>query len=146
MSDLFKGPAGVWSFFGSLTQPIFAGGRLSSGVKLAEAQQKEALVVYQQTIQQAFREVSDALVAYRRNREFREQQELLATSTRDALALSNQRYRGGAASYLEVLDSNTRTFAAALGLAQAQLNELLALVQIYNALGGGWQASDETGS
>ena len=142
LTDLFKGPAGVWSFFGSLTQPIFAGGRLSSGVKLAEAQQKEALVVYQQTIQQAFREVSDALVAYRRNREFREQQELLAISTRDALALSNQRYRGGAASYLEVLDSNTRTFAAELGLAQAQLNELLALVQIYNALGGGWQSPD----
>ena len=86
------------------------------------------------------------MVAYRRNREFREQQELLATSTRDALALSNHRYRVGAASYLEVLDSNTRTFAAELGLAQAQLNELLALVQIYNALGGGWQASDETGS
>src|SRR5207302_998515 len=127
LTDLFKGPAGVWSFFGSLTQPIFAGGRLSSGVNLAEAQQKEALVVYQQTIQQAFREVSDALVAYRRNREFREQQELLATSTRDALALSNQRYRGGAASYLEVLDSNTRTFAAELGLAQAQLNEPLAV-------------------
>jgi multidrug efflux system outer membrane protein len=80
-------------------------------------------------------------VAYRKNREFREQQELLATSTRDALALSEQRYRGGAASYLEVVDSNTRTFAAALGLAQAQLNELLALVQLYNALGGGWQAA-----
>src|SRR5438309_4801929 len=142
LSDLFKGPAGMWSFIGSLTQPIFAGGRISSGVKLAEAQQKEALVVYQQTIQQAFREVSDALVGYRKNREFREQQELLAISTRDALALSNQRYRGGAASYLEVLDSNTRTFAAELGLAQAQLNELLALVQIYNALGGGWQSPD----
>jgi outer membrane protein, multidrug efflux system len=146
LSDLFKGPAGMWSFIGSLTQPIFAGGRISSGVKLAEAQQKEALVVYQQTIQQAFREVSDALVAYRKNREFREQQELLATSTRDALALSDQRYRGGAASYLEVLDSNTRTFAAELGLAQAQLNELLSLVQLYNALGGGWRAAEAMGS
>ena len=103
-------------------------------------------MVYQQTIQQAFREVSDALVAYRKNREFREQQELLAISTRDALALSDQRYRGGAASYLEVLDSNTRTFAAELGLAQAQLNELLSLVQLYNALGGGWRAAETTGS
>jgi outer membrane protein, multidrug efflux system len=146
LSDLFKGPSGVWSFLGSLTQPIFAGGRLSSGVKLAEAQEKEALIVYQQIIQQAFREVSDALVAYRKDREFREQQELLASSTRDALALSEQRYRGGAASYLEVLDSNTRTFAAELGLAQAQLNELLALVQLYNALGGGWQAASADGS
>jgi multidrug efflux system outer membrane protein len=146
LSDLFKGPAGLWSFIGSLTQPIFQGGRLSSGVKLAEAQQKEALIVYQQIIQEAFREVSDALVAYRKNREFRQQQELLASSTRDALSLSEQRYRGGAASYLEVLDSNTRTFAAELGLAQAQLNELLALVQLYNALGGGWQATEGTQS
>ncbi len=146
LTDLFNGPSGVWNFFGSLTQPIFAGGRLSSGVKLAEAQEKEALIVYQQTIQQAFREVSDALVAYRKNREFRQQQELLASSTRDALALSEQRYRGGAASYLEVLDSNTRTFAAELGLAQAQLNELLGLVQLYNTLGGGWQAAGGTGS
>jgi multidrug efflux system outer membrane protein len=146
LTDLFKGPSGVWNFFASLTQPIFAGGRLSSGVELAEAQKKEALIVYQQTIQQAFREVSDALVGYRKNREFRGQQELLAKSTRDALALSEQRYRGGAASYLEVLDSNTRTFAAELGLAQAQLNELLALVQLYNALGGGWQAAEGAGS
>jgi multidrug efflux system outer membrane protein len=141
LTDLFKGPSGVWNFIGSLTQPIFSGGRLSSGVALAEAQKKEALIVYQQTIQQAFREVSDALAAYRRNREFRQQQELLASSTRDALALSEQRYRGGASSYLEVLDSNTRTFTAELGLAQAQLYELLALVQLYNALGGGWQGT-----
>jgi outer membrane protein, multidrug efflux system len=146
LTNLFKGPSAIWNFIGSLTQPIFAGGRLTSKVKLAEAQEKEALLVYQQTIQQAFREVSDALVAYRKNREFREQQQLLANSTRDALALSEQRYRGGAASYLEVLDSNTRTFAAELGLAQAQLNELLALVQLYNALGGGWQAADAKAS
>ena len=145
LTDLFEGPSGVWNFFGSLTQPIFAGGRLSSGVKLVEAQEKEALIVYQQTIQQAFREVSDALVAYRKDREFREQQELLANSTRDAQALAEQRYRGGTASYLEVLDSNTRTFAAELGLAQSQLHELLALVQLYNALGGGWQAAEGKG-
>jgi outer membrane protein, multidrug efflux system len=145
LSDLFKGPAGAWSFIGSLTQPIFAGGKLRAGVKLAEAQEKEALLAYQQTIQRAFREVSDALVAYQKDRQFREQQALLSDSTRDALALSEQRYRGGAASYLEVLDANTRTFAAELGVAQAQLNELLALVQLYAALGGGWQAAQENG-
>jgi len=146
LGDLFSGPSGMWNFIGSLTQPIFAGGRLSSRVDLAEARKKEALIVYQQTIQQAFHEVSDALVAYRKNREFREQQELLAVSTRDAMELADQRYRGGAASYLEVLDSNTRTFAAELGLAQAQFNELLALVQLYSALGGGWQAVEGKGS
>lgn len=144
LSGLFDGPAKIWSFFGSLTQPIFEGGRLRSGVKLAEAQEKEALLSYQKTIQQAFREVSDALVGYQRYREYREQQALLATSTREAVSLSEQRYRGGAASYLEVLDSNTRLFAAELGLAQAQRNELLALVQLYNALGGGWQAAEGT--
>jgi outer membrane protein, multidrug efflux system len=145
LSDLFKGPAGAWSFIASLTQPIFAGGKLRAGVKLAEAQKKEELLAYEQTIQRAFREVSDALVAYQDDRQFREQQALLADSTRDALALSEQRYRGGAASYLEVLDANTRTFAAELGVAQAQLNELLALVQLYAALGGGWQSAQENG-
>ena len=79
LSSLFNGPAGLWSFVGSLLQPIFEGGRIRSQVKLTEAQKQEALLIYQQTIQQAFREVSDALVAYRKNREFREQQELLAT-------------------------------------------------------------------
>jgi len=146
LTDLFKGPAGVWNFIGQLTAPIFDGGRIRAGVKLAEAQKKEMLLTYQQTIQQAFREVSDALVGYRKNREFREQQELLTRSAQDASSLSDQRYRGGAASYLEVLDANTRTFTAELNLAQAQLNELLSLVQLYNALGGGWQAAEAKGS
>ncbi len=140
LTDLFQGPAGLWSFVGALTQPLFAGGRIRSGVRLAEAQQQESVLVYQQTIQQAFREVSDALVAYRKNQEFRAQQELLAQAAQDAARLSDLRYRRGATSYLEVLDSNTRYFEAELGLAQAQRNELLALVQLYKALGGGWQS------
>ncbi len=139
LTDLFQGPAGLWNFVGALTQPLFAGGRIRSGVKLAEARQEEAVLVYQQTIQQAFRETSDALVAYRKNQESRAQQELLALAAQDAARLSDLRYRRGATSYLEVLDSNTRYFEAELGLAQAQQNELLALVQLYRALGGGWQ-------
>lgn len=139
LSSLFSGPAGLWNFVGALTQPLFAGARIRSGVRLAEARQQAALLVYQQTIQQAFREVSDSLVAYRKNREFRIQQELLTQSAQDAARLSDLRYRGGATSYLEVLDSNTRYFSAELGLAQAQLNELLALVQLYRSLGGGWR-------
>jgi multidrug efflux system outer membrane protein len=83
--------------------------------------------------------VSDALIAYRRNREFRDQQQLLTRSAGDALRLTTVRYQGGASSYLEVLDADTRLFAAQLVLAQAQLNELLAIVQIYRALGGGWE-------
>jgi outer membrane protein, multidrug efflux system len=139
LTSLFTGPAGLWSFGGSLVQPIFAGGRIRSGVRLSEARQQETLLIYQQTIQQAFRGVSDALVEYRKDREFREQQEQLALSAQDAAQLSEMRYRGGAASYLEVLTNETNYFAAELGLAQAQLNELLGLVSIYRNLGGGWQ-------
>jgi multidrug efflux system outer membrane protein len=139
LTNLFTGPAGLWSVGGQLVQPIFTGGRIRSNVKLTEAQQQEAVLVYQQSIQQAFREVSDSLVAYRKNQEFRAQEELLTNSAQDATRLSDMRYRGGVTSYLEVLDSDTRYFDAQLGLAQAQLNERLALVQLYNALGGGWQ-------
>jgi len=141
LGDLLNGSSGFWSIIGSLTQTIFDGGRIKAGVKLAEAQKQELLFTYQQTIFEAFREVSDALVGYRKLREFREQQELLTKSAQDASAISEQRYRGGAASYLEVLDANTRAFTAELNLAQAQLNELLSLVQLYSALGGGWQSA-----
>jgi len=97
------------------------------------------VLVYQQRIQQSFREVSDSLIAYGKNQEFRQQQELLTVAALDATRLADVRYRGGVTSYLEVLDSDTRTFDAQLNLARAQLNERLALVQLYNALGGGWQ-------
>ena len=136
---LFSGPAGIWNLVGGLTQPVFSGGRIRSGVQFAEAQQQEALLVYQQAIRQAFREVSDALVAYRRNQEFREQQELLKQSAHEASELANTRYQGGLTSYLEVLTNQTNYFTAELGLAQAHLAELQALVQLYRALGGGWE-------
>jgi multidrug efflux system outer membrane protein len=139
LTSLFTGPAGLWSFGGQLTQPIFTGGRIRSGVRLAEGVNQEALLVYQRTIQEAFREVSDALVAYRKNQEFREQQNLLTVAAQQASVLSQSRYAGGVTSYLEVLDSDTRYLSAQLTLAQADLNERLALVQLYDSLGGGWQ-------
>jgi len=139
LTNLFTGPAGWWSFGGSLVQPIFTGGRIRSNVRFTEARQQEALLTYQQTIQQAFRGVSDSLVEYRKDREFREYQQQLALSAQDAAQLSEMRYRGGAASYLEVLTNETNYFDAQLGLAQAQLNELAGLVRIYRNLGGGWQ-------
>ena len=139
LTDLFTGPAGFWNFGGQLLQPIFTGGRIRSNVRLTEAQQQEAVLFYQSTIQQAFREVSDSLIAYRKDQEFRQQQELLAVAAADTVRLANVRYSGGVSSYLEVLDSDTRYFDAQLALAQAQLNERLALVQLYNALGGGWE-------
>jgi multidrug efflux system outer membrane protein len=139
LTSLFSGPAGAWSFGSSLTQPIFTGGRLRSGVRLAQAQRETAVLFYQQSIQGAFRSVSDALVAYRKTREFRAQEEFLFQSAQDAARLSHMRYTGGATGYLEVLTNETNAFSAELGLAQARLNELLALVQLYEALGGGWQ-------
>jgi len=122
-----------------MTQPIFTAVRPSSGMRLAKAPQKTALLVYQRSIQAAFRSVSDALVAYRKTREFRKQEELLFQSAQDAARLSHMRYTGGVTGYLEVLTNETNAFSAELAVVQARQNELLALVQLYEALGGGWQ-------
>jgi len=134
-----SGPAGFWAAAGSLIQPIFDGGRIQSNIEFAEAQRQEALLVYQQTIQQAFREVSDALVGYRKSQALRQQQQLLAAAAQDASELSGMRYESGITSYLEVLTNETNYFSAELGLAQARAEELFALVQLYRALGGDWQ-------
>jgi outer membrane protein, multidrug efflux system len=139
LTNLFTGPAGFWTFGSTLAQPIFTAGRLKSNVRLAEARQQESVLFYQQTIQGAFRDVSDALIAYRKTQEFSQQQKLLVDSAQDATRLSHLRYQGGATSYLEVLTNDTNYFSAELGLVEAQLNEMLALVQLYKGLGGGWQ-------
>jgi multidrug efflux system outer membrane protein len=139
LTNLFTGPAGVWNLATSLTQPIFEGGRLKSNVRLAEAQREQMLLAYRQTIQGSFRDVSNALVAYQKDREFRIQQEHLLESAQDASRLSQVRFKAGTTDYLEVLTNETNSFTAELGLAQAQGNELVALVQLYQALGGGWQ-------
>jgi multidrug efflux system outer membrane protein len=138
LAKLFTGPSSFWTVGPTLTVPIFTAGKIRSNVKLTEAQQQQALLTYQQTIQQAFRDVSDSLIAYQKNREFREQQALLTSSAKDSADLAEIRYRAGVTSYLEVLTNDTNYFAAQLNLAQAQQNELTALVQVYNALGGGW--------
>ncbi len=139
LANLFTGSAGLWSLAGSFTQPIFEGGKLKSGVRLAEAQRQQMLLTYQETIHGAFRDVSNGLVAYRKNRELRIQQEHLLASAQDAARLSEVRFKAGTTDYLEVLTNETNSFTAELGLAQAQTNELVALVQLYQALGGGWQ-------
>jgi multidrug efflux system outer membrane protein len=139
LTSLFTGPAGIWNFGGSFTQPIFEGGRLKNNVRLAEAQREQMLLTYQQAIQGAFRDVSNALIAYRKNREFRIQEEKLTESAGDASKLSEQRFKAGATDYLEVLTNETNYFTDQLALAQAQNNEVQALVQLYQALGGGWQ-------
>ncbi len=139
LTNLFTGPAGVWNFGASLAQPIFEGGRIKSNVRFTEAQRQQFLLSYQQTIQGAFRDVSNALIAYRKDREFRVQQEQLLKSAQDAARLSEVRFKAGTTDYLEVLTNESNSFTAELGLAQAQGNELIALVQLYQSLGGGWQ-------
>jgi outer membrane protein, multidrug efflux system len=139
LNNLFTHSQRMWNGAASLTQPVFAGGALRAGKRLAEAQKQEMLLTYQQTIMNAFQQVSNSLMAYQKGREFREQQELLTAAAEDADRLSKVLYQHGGTSYLQVLTSENNDFSAQLNLAQAQLNERLALVQLYNALGGGWQ-------
>lgn len=139
LTKLFTGQSVMWNGTAQLAQPLYAGGTLRGNLRLAQAQTQEAVFSYQQTIQQAFREVSDALIAYQQDHEFRTQQQSLTHAAEDASRLSEIRYKGGASSYLEVLDSNTRAYSAQLTLVQARLSEMLDYIQLYRALGGGWQ-------
>ena len=139
LTGLFAAPAGLWAIGGSAVQPVFEGGRIRNRVRFAEARTEEATLFYRSTVQEAFREVSDSLIAYRKSQEVRIQQEQVTHSAEEATKLSNMRYKAGATSYLEVLDSDTRYFVAQLSLAQAQFRELQSFVQIYRSLGGGWQ-------
>jgi multidrug efflux system outer membrane protein len=138
LSSLFSGPASAWSLVPQVSQPIFTAGRLKSGVKLAQAQQESALVQYEKTIQTAFYEVSNSLIAHQRVRESREQQEALVVALQDRLRLAYVRYRGGVDTQLNALDADRDLFQAELTLAQIRLDELLTVVQLYKALGGGW--------
>jgi multidrug efflux system outer membrane protein len=139
LSSLFTNPASTWSFVPRITQPIFTAGRIKSKVKLTQAQREIALIDYERIIQTAFREVSDALVQYRKVREIRAQQDLLVTTLEDRSRLAYLRYRGGVDTLLNALDADRDLFNAQLSLAQTKRNELLSLVQLYKALGGGWQ-------
>jgi multidrug efflux system outer membrane protein len=123
---------------GSLSQPIFDGGRIRSNYRLAQAAHKELLDTYQQTIAGALRDVSNALIAYSKTREYREQQEKQTAASADAVRLARMRYNGGYTSYLEVLTTDTNLYNSQLTLEAAQQQEALSLVQLYNALGGGW--------
>jgi outer membrane protein, multidrug efflux system len=139
LSSLFSGPHSAWSFVPQLTQPIFTAGRLRSNVRLAEAQRDSALVQYQKTIQTAFTEVSNALIAHQRVRESRVEQVALVRALEDRKRLAYARYIGGVDSQLNALDADRDLLQAQLDLRQIRLNELLSVVQLYKALGGGWQ-------
>jgi len=139
LSSLFSTSTGVWQLVPQVSQPIFTGGRTRGSVNLATAQQQIALIQYERVIQTAFREVADALVEHQRVRQERTEQELLVTTLQDRARLAYRRYEGGVDTLLNALDADRDLFASELGLAQTRRNELLALVQLYRALGGGWQ-------
>ncbi len=140
LERLFTGPARLWSGgTPNFDLPIFNAGRIRANVHLTEAQQREALATYQKTIETAFREVSDSLVGYRKTSEQRAQEELLLKALRETSRLSTLRYQGGLDSYLQVLDAERNRFQGELVLAQLRAQEVLSVVQLYRALGGGWQ-------
>src|SRR5690349_13050404 len=139
LNRFINAPSQTWFGALSVAQPVFQGGALRSGLRLTRAQYQEAVLSYQQTVQNAFQQVSNSLVASQKDREFREQQELLTQAARQTNQLSEVLYKNGGASYLQVLTSETNYFLAELNLVDAQLNERLALVQLYQSLGGGWQ-------
>lgn len=141
LSDLFKSGSQTWQFGPAVSFPLFTGGALKGNLKLAKAAFDAALAQYQKTVQNSFREVSDGLIAYQRTQEYRARQEENAEAHRKATDLANTRYEGGVTSYLEVLYNEQELFTAELNLAQARLNELLSVVSLYRALGGGWTAN-----
>jgi outer membrane protein, multidrug efflux system len=139
LESLFSPSRNVWEFIPLVTQPIFTAGRIKSNVRFTQAQKQLFVVDYERTIEQAFREVSDALIAYRKVREVRIQSELLVTTLRDRTRLAYMRYYGGVSNLLDALDADRDLFQAELSLAQTIRDELLTVVQLYKALGGGWQ-------
>ncbi len=139
LKGLVDGKNLYWLASGSLTQSIFDAGRLRNNLRLSEAQKQEEVLAYQRTIKQAFEGVSDALIGLQKFREYREQEANLTASAEDATRLARLRYNGGSTSYLEVLTNDTNYYSAQLTLAVAQEDEALSIVQLYSALGGGWQ-------
>jgi multidrug efflux system outer membrane protein len=138
-SSLVNSNIGTWSVGGQLTQTIFDGGRLRGNLRSAKSQDRQSLIAYKQTIQLAFRDVSDALIAYEKYYQVRVAQETTVQDLSDSVSTSLKRYRGGISTYLEVLDNQRSLFNAQLTLAQDRGNEFQSVVQLYKALGGGWK-------
>ena len=134
LSSIFD-PAGKTIYgIGSLTQPLFEGGKLRGQLQLSQQTKEEMVINYQKTISGAFRDVSNALIALNKQRAYREQQEKLVEAAKDATRLARIRYQGGSTGYLEVLTTDSNYFAAQLTLVSAQQGEAPALVQLYSAL------------
>ena len=138
VADVFKASGGVYGFGAGVTQPLFNAGALWANYKASKAQREAAILGYQKSVMDAFRDTADSLIGYQKAKEFRVQRELFAVTLRDQLRLANMRYVGGVSSYLEVLDTERQALDAELSYAQAYLGELDSVINVYKALGGGW--------
>ena len=138
-SSLMDTHLGIWSYGAQVNQPIFTGGALRGNLRLARSESQQALIAYRKTIQQAFGDVSDALIGYQKYHEVRARQQDTVADLQETVRLSKVRYQGGTTTYLEVLDGQRSLYEAELTLAEARGNEYRSLIQLYKALGGGWQ-------
>ncbi len=138
LTSFLQGPATFWALGGQLAQPLYAGGRITGTYRLALAQREQAELTYKQTVQQAFADVSNSLVAYRQSRLYRVKLEEQTTTYKETSRLANVRFTGGATSFLEVLTTQQQYFTSELQTTQAWFAELQSYVQLYQALGGGW--------
>jgi multidrug efflux system outer membrane protein len=139
LNSIFDGKNAYWYAAGSLSQPIFAGGRIRNNYRYSQAQQQEMVAQYQKTILGALKDVSNSLSAYRESQNQREEQAQAVVAATDAVRLARLRYEGGNTSYIEVLTTDTDLYDAQLKLAQIKTQEANSLVQLYGALGGGWR-------
>jgi outer membrane protein, multidrug efflux system len=146
LSNLFNGPSRAWSVGGGVLQPLLDPQRNLYALDAAKAQKRQALLQYQKDVQTAFQEVSDALIARQKYAEFQSAQQDQVDAQRKADNIALARYRVGYSSYFDVIDADRDLFTAELTLSAAHLNTLLSVVQLYRALGGGWQVPQEAAS
>ena len=143
LNELLAGDSRERTLTAGLLGPVFNAGRLRSQVRISEARQQQMLIEYERAIRGAFRDVADALAAVENIKEQSAQQALLVAALREANRLSNLRYEGGVDAYLQVLDAERNLFAGELTLAQLRRDEWTATVDLYTALGGGWEEAPE---
>jgi multidrug efflux system outer membrane protein len=139
LENVVKSAGNVWAVGGSLTGPLFQGGRLLASYRVSTAAWDQAVERYQQGTLNAFAEVSNALVAQQKLKGVRADRDETVKSLQTSVSLSLQRYNDGIANYFEVLEAEQQLFPAQLDLARTRRDELVAVVALYRALGGGWQ-------
>jgi len=139
ITSFLQGPATFWTLGGQVAQPLFQGGRIKSNYRLAWAQRDEAELIYKQTVLQAFGDVANSLVGYSQSRQYRVKIEEQTKTYQEMARLANVRFRGGVTSFLEVQYYEQQYFTSALNMSQAWYTELQNYVQLYQAMGGGWE-------